>query len=101
MIHVCTIYFIPYKFVMLPSERFQDRQRPVGVYQSLLSPPTSICDVTYWLNHLAQERRNERNGGEKIAAINTAGKLLQYIHLLLQVNHFHQRNQVSLVYCHL
>jgi hypothetical protein len=55
--------------------RFQDRQRAIGVYQSVLNPPTSICDVTYWLNFLAEERRkNEGYHGETIAAINTAGE---------------------------
>jgi hypothetical protein len=57
------------------SDRFQDRQRAIGVYQSVLNPPTSICDVTYWLNHLAQEKRKiEGYQGENLAAINTAGE---------------------------
>lgn len=32
---------------------FQDCQPAVeGVYSDILNPPSSICDVTYWLNHL-------------------------------------------------
>ena len=32
---------------------FQDCQPAVeGVYSDILHPPSSICDVTYWLNHL-------------------------------------------------
>lgn len=61
------------------SDRFQDRQRAIGVYQSVLNPPTSICDVTYWLNHLAQEKRKiEGYRGGNLAAINTAGENVKY-----------------------
>jgi len=53
--------------------RFGDRKPAVGAYQSILTPPTSICDVTYWLNYLSDNRHKDGKG-EKIAAINAAGK---------------------------
>lgn len=58
--------------------RFGDRKPAVGAYQSILSPPTSICDVTYWLNYLSDKRYKDGKG-EKIAAINAAGKALHSI----------------------
>ena len=33
-----------------------------GVYQKLLEPPRSKCDVTYWLNELMHQRRQESSG---------------------------------------
>lgn len=68
-------------------KRFPDCKPAVGAYKEVLSPPTSKCDVTYWLNYLAEERQTQRQGPlqnessnnranvEKIAAINTAGKI--------------------------
>mmetsp|Transcript_7332 Transcript_7332/g.11029 ORF Transcript_7332/g.11029 Transcript_7332/m.11029 type:complete len:208 (+) Transcript_7332:98-721(+) len=50
---------------------FGDRKPAVGAYQSILTPPTSICDVTYWLNYLSDNRHKDGKG-EKIAAINAA-----------------------------
>jgi len=49
---------------------FDDEEDAVGAYAQILSPPKSKCDVTFWLNYLAQERNGM--GGEKLAAINTA-----------------------------
>jgi hypothetical protein len=46
---------------------FEDTQPAVGAYMDVLSPPQSKCDVTYWLNYVAQER-----GVNRMAAINTA-----------------------------
>lgn len=38
---------------------FQDFQPAVeGVYSDILNPPSSICDVTYWLNHLEATTNN-------------------------------------------
>ena len=58
-------------------KRFDDRRDAVGAYAQVLEPPISICDVTYWLNHLALERSNPTKvaaaGSPKYAAINTAG----------------------------
>jgi len=48
----------------------KERREAVGEYAKILSPPKSKCDVTFWLNYLAQERSGR--GEEKIAAINTA-----------------------------
>ena len=39
-----------------------------GVYSDLLQPPTSVADVTYWLNHLSAQRKS----GTRYSAINTA-----------------------------
>jgi hypothetical protein len=47
---------------------FNDRREAVGAYKDVLEPPTSVCDVTYWLNYIAAEQQ----GGERIATINTA-----------------------------
>jgi len=45
----------------------------VGAYAKILEPPVSVCDVTYWLNYLAQQK-TLTTGGKKLAAINTAGE---------------------------
>ena len=41
-----------------------------GAYADLLQPPTSVADVTYWLNHLSTQRKS----GTRYIAINTAGR---------------------------
>ena len=69
---------LPLGLPMLQRRRFNDRRDAVGAYAQVLDPPTSICDVTYWLNHLALERNNPTMddgiaAGPKYAAINTAG----------------------------
>jgi hypothetical protein len=46
---------------------FNDQRPSVGAYHDALEPPISKCDVTYWLNYLAQNY-----AGERMAAINTA-----------------------------
>jgi hypothetical protein len=64
---------------------FPDTAPAVGAYQDALEPPTSKCDVVYWLNVLLQEQNSEhatpqtppttQTGGrtkQKMAAINTA-----------------------------
>lgn len=61
---------------------FNNHKPAVGAYKSCLRPPTSICDVTYWLNFLADQRNHDSSGnrsmdenkghGRRIAAINTA-----------------------------
>lgn len=52
---------------------FQDVRSAVGSYGQVLDPPIMNTDVTYWLNYLAEERANDRNGeGTRFAAINTA-----------------------------
>ena len=62
---------------------FNDRGPAQGVYQQLLDPPTSICDVTYWLNYLEGRRQKEESSSASVgnnnnvdstryAAINTA-----------------------------
>lgn len=43
----------------------------MGAYRDVLEPPVSKCDVTYWLNAIAQNQTS-RNG-KRVAAINTAG----------------------------
>ena len=45
----------------------RDRRHAVGAYRDVLDPPTSVCDVTYWLNFLGQ-----RQYDPKFAAINAA-----------------------------
>lgn len=45
----------------------RDRQPAVGAYRDVLDPPTSVCDVTYWLNVIGQ-----RQCDPKFAAINAA-----------------------------
>lgn len=49
---------------------FNDRNPAVGVYKEILSPPSSICDVNYWLNQIS-EQQNKSNA-KKVSAINTA-----------------------------
>jgi hypothetical protein len=51
----------------------------VGAYAQILEPPVSICDFTYWLNYLAEQRKLLSGGGKKIGAINTAGELSQKV----------------------
>mmetsp|Transcript_6583 Transcript_6583/g.10014 ORF Transcript_6583/g.10014 Transcript_6583/m.10014 type:complete len:344 (-) Transcript_6583:26-1057(-) len=51
---------------------FHDRRPAVGAYREVLDPPTSICDVTYWLNYISATEGNSRHGGRRVAAINTA-----------------------------
>jgi hypothetical protein len=53
--------------------RFNDRKTAVGGYRSVLSPPSSVCDTTYWLNYVAEQRRKHGNG-ENVAAVNAAGE---------------------------
>jgi len=55
------------------NHRFNDQQAAVGVYRDVLEPPVSKCDVTYFLNKLALNH-GSRTGGERVAAINTAGR---------------------------
>lgn len=60
--------------------RFTDRKPAVGAYKNCLQPSTSVCDVTFWLNYLSEQRgvhgrdknpeKNNKIG--RIAAINTA-----------------------------
>jgi len=50
----------------------------VGAYAKILEPPVSVCDVTYWLNYLAQQK-TLTTGGKKLAAINTAGAFMAII----------------------
>ena len=60
---------------------FNDARPAVGVYADVLSPPSSVCDVTYWLNALSEgDRFRGRDGptgdgdgrNVRYAAINTA-----------------------------
>ena len=62
---------------------FDDRRPAVGEYANVLDPPTSVSDVTYWLNRLSGERgvrgtkaRSSDDGAgdapTTYAAINTA-----------------------------
>ena len=58
---------------------FQDSAPAVGTYGDVLNPPRSIQDVTYWLNAIANQRRDNdnKNSGTnspklRYAAINTA-----------------------------
>jgi len=55
-------------------QRFTDQRPAVGAYAQVLQPPVSICDITYWLNYLAQQKQVQ--GGKKIGAINTAGSFI-------------------------
>jgi len=48
---------------------FNDQRPAVGAYANVLQPPTSVCDVTYWLNSLSE---SDLNSNTKYAAINTA-----------------------------
>ncbi len=43
-------------------------------YENVLRPQQSICDVTYWLNHLAEERWNDGRINVNMSTINAAGK---------------------------
>ena len=45
-------------------------QAPSGAYRDLLHPPRSKCDVTFWMNKLAQEKKIP------MATINTAGMFM-------------------------
>lgn len=54
---------------MLPC-RFNDQRPAVGPYRDVLDPPVSKCDVTFWLNDLAQNQASRT--GKRLAAINTA-----------------------------
>jgi len=64
---------------------FNDQRPAVGVYADVLRPPSSVCDVTYWLNSLSEQADNKdrfrkknsdsdgsNNNCVKYAAINTA-----------------------------
>ena len=64
------------------SFRFNDQRPSIGAYRDILEPPISKCDVTYWLNYLAQSR-----AGEHIAAINAAGNKTHYGVYSLCVSH--------------
>lgn len=48
---------------------FSDNRPAVGAYQEVLDPPISNADVTFWLNKLSLDGRNN---GNRLAAINTA-----------------------------
>lgn len=55
----------------------KDEKPAIGSYQNVLRPPTSICDVTYWLNYLSEQRCHQQSAlqqckSKKVAAINTA-----------------------------
>jgi len=45
---------------------FADRKPAVGEYANILQPPSSVCDVTYWLNYTNQEKE------QHLPTINTA-----------------------------
>ena len=57
---------------------FGDQRPAVGAYADVLQPPTSVCDVTYWLNALSESDRFQSSSDYgskncvKYAAINTA-----------------------------
>ncbi|KAL7543348.1 hypothetical protein ACHAXR_012668 [Thalassiosira sp. AJA248-18] len=60
---------------------FNDLRPAVGAYANVLNPPSSVCDVTFWLNYLSQgssnltttNRNNDDDGTiTRYAAINTA-----------------------------
>lgn len=53
---------------------FRDERPAVGAYSEVLDPPTSKCDVTYWLNYLlhANNQAATSESSVKYAAINTA-----------------------------
>ena len=50
---------------------FVDWRPAVGAYRDVLSPPSSIADVTYWLNSLSHQDIGS-NDAPKYAAINAA-----------------------------
>lgn len=52
--------------------RFNETAPAVGAYKNVLSPPTSVCDVTYWVNEQCERE------GRNMAAINTAGRRFYY-----------------------
>ena len=72
----------------LDNKYWFSKTRPAvgGVYANVLDPPVSVCDVTFWLNHLGEDdaryNNNQQseinasdgnsNGKKKYAAINTA-----------------------------
>lgn len=50
---------------------FEDRRPAIGAYQTVLQPPYSNADVTYWMNYLCHtDPTGKRN---KMATMNTAG----------------------------
>jgi len=49
---------------------FRNKRKAVGAYEEVLVPPTSICDVTFWLNYMIEEQKGK--GGDRMGAINTA-----------------------------
>lgn len=56
---------------------FRDHRPSVGAHASVLEPPISNADITYWLNYLCEERvpvlaNYTSNNPTKRAAINTA-----------------------------
>lgn len=51
---------------------FRTKADAVGAYADVLRPQQSICDVTYWLNYLANKRLNDGTSKSNLAAINTA-----------------------------
>jgi hypothetical protein len=60
---------------------FSTSRPAVGAYKEVLRPPSSKCDVSYWLNSLALERRRQNQPSEghhcedssvKFSAINAA-----------------------------
>lgn len=56
---------------------FSDRRPAALAYRDVLDPPESVCDVTYWMNALIEERqqRQQQQGPEappRLAAINAA-----------------------------
>ena len=58
---------------------FNDQRPAAGAYANVLQPPTSVCDVTYWLNSLSesdrfQKRSDDSNSNAKYAAIDSNTK---------------------------
>ena len=67
-----SIHVLPFLIVHY---RFRDHKPAVGAYKRILQPPTSKCDVTYWLNYLSEQRANNTTNNQtkkRTAAINTA-----------------------------
>lgn len=47
------------------------RPAPIAVYREFLEPPTSVCDLTYWLNYHLEHQ--QRHGSEAAARKNSEG----------------------------
>lgn len=51
---------------------FSDCRPAVGVYREFLDPPTSVADVTYWMNyHLEQQQQQHISNSTRIANTNS------------------------------